>query len=330
MLVLDFHGFYDTARRERREDRLAFFVDKWQLDVVVAEPHGSGDAYSGDSRAWNVDGNGLNTEPGPRGPTCLAPRYNGDGWNDRYKCYDSCAGCDSTWGCNFASCMDDRSLVASLFRRLSATLCLDLEAIHLTGISAGGLMAYQAALDFSDLVASAAPVAGSRIWGYNRAPRHPVSLLDLHGFDDVYVPANASNGFGGAPDGATTSHDRFFYHEVPAITRQFARAAGCNLTANRPHPTKFDGLRRLSCNEPHGACASGASVVQCVGEWGHTWPLHHLHPFAYADLVLGFFSRHPKARGVHGAAFPPAWLLGEDAGEGQGEGEGAAVRAVQR
>ena len=27
MLVLDFHGFYDTARRERREDRLAFFVD---------------------------------------------------------------------------------------------------------------------------------------------------------------------------------------------------------------------------------------------------------------------------------------------------------------
>ena len=83
MLVLDFHGFYDTARRERREDRLAFFVDQWQLDVVVAEPHGSGDAYSGDSRAWNVDGNGLNTEPGPRGPTCLAPRYNGDGWNDR-------------------------------------------------------------------------------------------------------------------------------------------------------------------------------------------------------------------------------------------------------
>ena len=150
MLVLDFHGFYDTARRERREDRLAFFVDQWQLDVVVAEPHGSGDAYSGDSRAWNVDGNGLNTDPGPRGPTCLAPRYNGDGWNDRcaasgdrkvrhphvpcstrenhrYKCYDSCAGCDSTWGCNFASCMDDRSLVESLFRRLSATLCLDLE-----------------------------------------------------------------------------------------------------------------------------------------------------------------------------------------------------------
>jgi len=83
MLVLDFHGFYDTARRERREDRLAFFVDEWQLDIVVAEPHGSGDAYSGDSRAWNVDGNGLNTEPGPQGPTCLAPRYNGDGWNDR-------------------------------------------------------------------------------------------------------------------------------------------------------------------------------------------------------------------------------------------------------
>ena len=68
---------------EAAVEDFAFFVDEWQLDIVVAEPHGSGDAYSGDSRAWNVDGNGLNTEPGPRGPTCLAPRYNGDGWNDR-------------------------------------------------------------------------------------------------------------------------------------------------------------------------------------------------------------------------------------------------------
>ena len=114
---------------------------------------------------------------------------------------------------------------------------------------------------------SAAPAAGSRIYGYNRAPQHPISLLDIHGLDDVYVPANASNGFGGVPAGATLSHDRFIYHEVPTILRQFARTAGCD-APNAPWPTKFDGTREFSCNRPHGACANTSlDVVQCVGLW---------------------------------------------------------------
>ena len=309
-LVFNFHGFYDTAKDERLEDRLAAYVNQWGRNVITVYPHGSGDSYSGDSRAWNVDGNGLNTASGPLGPTCRTPRYRGDGWKDVYACYNSCRrsarGCDPHNGCNFASCMDDQAYVRAMLRTLSRKLCIDLDRVHATGISAGGLMVYQTVLDFSDVFASAAPVAGSRIFGFNRPPKHAISLLDIHGLDDTYVPANASNGFGGTPAGATLSHDRFLYHEVPHITAAFARAATCD-GGNAAFPTNFDGVREFACNRPHGGCAGGASVVQCVGRWGHTWPLHNTHPFAYADLVLNFFDAHPKVRAKDGLA--PAWLV---------------------
>ena len=147
MLLLDFHGFYDNAKREQREDHVADFVDQFGLNVITVYPHGSGDGWSGDSHGWNVEGNGLNTEPGPSGHVCRTPRRAGDGWNDVYECYNSCyntkRGCDKQWGCNFASCMDDQAFVKRMLQHLSRTLCLDLDHVHVTGISAGGLMAYQ-------------------------------------------------------------------------------------------------------------------------------------------------------------------------------------------
>ena len=317
MLILDYHGFYDHAKSERNEDQLRAFVDQQGINAVTVYPVGSGDQWSGDSFAWNVEGNGINTDNGPLGPTCLAPRRQYDGWNDRYTCFDSCSygpkGCDATWGCNFASCMDDNMFTKRLIKHLTHKLCIDLSHIHVTGISAGALMVYQVALDFSDLVASAAPVAGSRIYGYNYSPNHAVALLDVHGLDDVYVPSNRSNGFEGShPHGTTLSHDRFIYHEVPHVMKSFASTGQCGAGGNLPYPTKFDGTREFSCNQPHGTCTStGVSIVQCVGRWGHTWPLHNVHPFAYADLVLDFFRRHPKSAGAEAWA-PPKWLFDEE------------------
>jgi len=305
MLVLAFHGFYDNARHEETEDRLAEYVERNGLNAVTVYPVGSGDPSSGDSYSWNVEGGNVNLDNGPLGATCATPRiassYTYDS-NIVYKCFDSCfgagqRGCDPKWGCNFAACFDDRRFVRALVRALLTSMCIDLRHVHLTGISAGGLMAYQTALDLPDLIASVAPIAGSRVWGYNRPPRSAVSLLDVHGYEDTYVPANASNGLGGAPTGAATSHDYFYYHEVPHVTHAFARAAGCDFGANLPFRTKFDGLRGFVCNQPHGRCA-GAAVVQCVGNWAHTWPLHHAHPHAYADLVFDFFRSHPRATPV--------------------------------
>jgi hypothetical protein len=59
---------------------------------------------------------------------------------------------------------------------------------------------------------------------------------------------------------------------VPKITAAFAEANGCDFGGNLPRPTRWDGFREFSCNRPHGDCGASA-VVQCVGRWGHTWPL---------------------------------------------------------
>lgn len=94
------------------------------------------------SYSWNVHGNGLNTEPGPEGLVCKVPR----GLNDLYVCYNSCvrskAGCSMRNGCNSASCMDDVGFIKELVEHLVATLCVNLDQIHLTGISAGAIMVY--------------------------------------------------------------------------------------------------------------------------------------------------------------------------------------------
>ena len=160
-------------------------------------------------------------------------------------------------------------------------------------------MVYDTALKLHDQIASIAPIAGSRFLGYNREPESPISLLDTHGHADQYIPANVSNGEGGGPRGSTVSEDQFYYETVPNITRLFAQANSCN-GPNQNYPTVFDTIREFSCNRPHGRCraanASEVDVVQCVGDWGHTWPLHTTHPTAYAELAIDFFETHPKVR----------------------------------
>ena len=291
-LVLVFHGFFDTDTGELNEDLLPAYINFERRNVVTLYPRGSGDEWSGDSYGWNVDGNGLNRNLGPLGRTCRIPR---EDWLEQYACFDSCIrtmrGCDYVMGCNFASCMDDRAFIRALLARTLRSLCIDLNRIHATGISAGGMMTYQVALDFGDVVGSVAPIAGSRIYGFNKLPRVPISLLEVHGYDDDTVPANASNGLGGGPPGSSVSNDHFFYTEVPYILGAFAVAAGCT-GPNMPFPTRFDGIRGFQCNMPRGACGAH-SIVQCTGKWGHTWPLHLTRPFAYAGLVLDFFAAHP-------------------------------------
>lgn len=195
--------------------------------------------------------------------------------------------------------MDDIGFVGAMLDQLEATMCIDLDHIHVTGISSGGLMAYQVALSLSERIASVAPIAGSRILGYNFAPKHPVSLLDSHGYADIYVPANATSTYRSdwptpGPHGSSRSEDEFYYTPTPEVMQMFAKTAGC-AGDNLPWVQgKYDGFRGYVCNQPFGKCAGGAEVIQCVGEWGHTWPLTHTHPLGYAEITLGFFKSHPK------------------------------------
>ncbi|KAH8065077.1 hypothetical protein JL722_1978 [Aureococcus anophagefferens] len=174
--------------------------------------------------------------------------------DDEYVCYESCK--VTPRGCDSASCMADSAFVTALLAKLKGELCVDLGAVHLAGISAGGMMAYQAALDNHAQIASVAPVAGSRFVGFNVAPASPVAVLS----------------------------DHFFYHE-PDILRKFSR--NCDGRTAK-YATKYDGARELQCVRPFGKCES--DIVMCVGQWGHTWPLHKEYPEAWASLALDFFA----------------------------------------
>lgn len=274
------------------------------MNILSVYPAGSGidNGDGGDSRAWNVEGNMLDTRPGPEGPTCTSPRNP----ENAYTCYTSCFSgnhtCHRHLGCNFASCMNDRSFIAALLDELEGKLCIDLDHVHVTGISAGALMVYQVALDLSHRIASIAPIAGSRILGYNFAPTHPVSVLDSHGLSDIYVPANATSTYRSdwpkpGPHGSARSEDEFYYTPTPQVLNMFAKTAECSFNENLPYPQpKVGGIRGFSCNMLYGKCASGADIVQCTGEWGHTWPLTHTHPFAYAEITIDFFLAHPKVQ----------------------------------
>ena len=43
-------------------------------------------------------------------------------------------------------------------------------------------------VDFSDILASIAPVAGSPMIGYGDLPSVPISLIDFHGYNDDVIP----------------------------------------------------------------------------------------------------------------------------------------------
>ena len=107
MLVMDFHGYYDT---EIIEETRAGMVPRSDDDnFIVVFPRGGGD--SGEWPSWN--GVGTVDSPGPKGRTCdLNRKYYG-----YYDCYKSCeqsVGCDVTAGCQCSSCYDDIGFIRDM------------------------------------------------------------------------------------------------------------------------------------------------------------------------------------------------------------------------
>jgi poly(3-hydroxybutyrate) depolymerase len=96
---------------------------------------------------------------------------------------------------------------------LEDNYCIDRRRMHVSGMSNGGMMAFQAGVSLSSRFASMIPVAGSALLGfwtvsatshtlliwadddYTQPPKSPIALMDIHGTMDDTIPANRSNGF---------------------------------------------------------------------------------------------------------------------------------------
>jgi len=305
-IVYDFHGFYDYANREETENFLSDIVGD-EKGAIVVYTNGSWDDPLGikehphfHPNSWNAMGTtGITPEhPTYYTETC---EHNRQYWSE-YRCYTSCqkrpAGCNQTKDCYSSSCQDDVGYFGELMNTLEGELCIDQNRIHATGISAGAIMVFQAAVSFSSRLASIVPVAGASLRGFNIGPSYPLSIMDIHGYTDTYVPANATSQYGSGPDGTVISADGMYYTSQQDTMKTWAQSLGCDNSGIIKYPTKYDGKRDWSCIKPHGNCASGTSLVTCAWQGGHNWPWIQHDDYDYARVTWDFFAAHPKAQGV--------------------------------
>ena len=137
MLVMDFHGYYQT---EFDEEKLSGLVAGSDDDnYIVIFPHGGGD--SGEIQSWNAVGT-TEQETKAFGKTCNTDR----GTWGYYDCYNSCiktVGCVQKSTCLCSSCYDDRYFVTHILDDVLRSLCIAESHVHATGYSNGGMMAYE-------------------------------------------------------------------------------------------------------------------------------------------------------------------------------------------
>ena len=60
------------------------------------------------------------------------------------KCYDSCPHCDADSSCDWTSCHDDLAYTRAVVEAVAAAWCLDLDSLHMSGMSNGGMFSYYA------------------------------------------------------------------------------------------------------------------------------------------------------------------------------------------
>ena len=62
-------------------------------------------------------------------------------WGE-FECHYSCPLCNPAQSCDWSSCYDDLGFLEFLIDFIGQEYCLDLNHIHLSGISNGGMLAY--------------------------------------------------------------------------------------------------------------------------------------------------------------------------------------------
>jgi polyhydroxybutyrate depolymerase len=104
-------------------------------------------------------------------------------------------GIDRSWNATEACCdwsgkVDDSKYLRSLILKAMKEYNIDKKRVYVTGLSNGGFMSYRMAHDHSDLITAIVPFAGV---GFNRwpsEPKHPVSVLHIHGTKDRTIKWN--------------------------------------------------------------------------------------------------------------------------------------------
>lgn len=209
---------------------------------------------------------------------------------------DSCPTCDPENSCDYSACFDDIVFTRALIDHVSATYCVDLNSIHLSGVSNGGMFSYYAAPRLNDVIASIAPVASAPFVGFGDIPDTPVSMIDFHGSRDDTIPYDLSSDFtaGPGPHGSVSSTDGYYYQQKPATLLEWATKLECQLNPVE-YPTNMDGVHQFGCVLWTG-CRGGAEIVHCTGHWRHDYPFYN-QPDSYIGgtrILWHFMKNHRR------------------------------------
>jgi len=233
--------------------------------------------------SWNVS-----RTDGPLGPPCEI------GLHHDYPVYTSCGSYDVENSCDWTSCHDDVAFTEMLLYEVTAKFCVDLDSIHMSGASNGGMFIYTRALEsLSSTLASVGPVCSSPNRGFNPMPDSPINIIDMHGLNDRTIPysPDGPDNLGAGPDGTTEASDGFYYHIKMDHLMAIMDSMNCNLEP-QSYPTHMDGVHGWTCSLWTG-CDEGKEVVHCHGEYTHDYPFHNRY-IEGIIILWDFMKSHSK------------------------------------
>jgi len=284
-LLLDYHGWGGRAHGHETDGHDFYKVadEETHGGFLLATGQGMSDVgNSHDWGSWN-----CSQTVGPLGEICDTDR---DKWGD-IQCYDSCPMCDGTNACDWTSCYNDIVYTETLIDEIGAKYCVDMDSVHLTGISNGGMFSYFIA-SRTDRFATIGPVAGAPLVGFGDVPSQPISVIDFHGLNDDTIPYDLQHSEGEGPHGSVTSWDGYYYFDKARVISEWAEGLGCG--PSKPWPTGMDGVQDFDCII-HSGCTGGAEVVACTAKYGHDYPFGHNNRYIEGSRIMWqFMKEHPK------------------------------------
>ncbi|MCY4618052.1 MAG: hypothetical protein OXD50_05790 [Chloroflexi bacterium] len=171
-------------------------------------------------------------------------------------------GCCDFYGSGF----DDYAWITSLVEEAQETV--NISGVYVVGYSNGGFMAYRLACDGLDGLVAIASLAGSSYGDLERCEdAGPISLLQIHGTDDMQIPYAGTLEYAGGYPGAVELVDRW-------AGRADCRDASAEALANIDLERAIDGSE-TSVERRRAGCSDGITIELWTIEGGNHFPDFH-------------------------------------------------------
>lgn len=200
------------------------------------------------------------------------------------------AGPATTGTPDWTTCYDDVVFTDTLIDQIASEFCVDLDSVHQSGISNGGMFSYFIA-SRTDKFATIGPVAGAPLIGYGEVPSGPISVIDFHGINDDTIPIDVGHSMGEGPHNSVISWDGYYYGEKARVIAEWADGLECGPSV--PWPTDMDGTNGWACII-HSGCKGGGEIVACTANYGHDYPFGPNRYVESSRIMWSFMKAHPK------------------------------------